>query len=282
MYSYQRHLNAVLVWALLSTLLLVEPESAVARGRIHSACARMHMHQQVPVPSCVGAILYPLISIASQGAPLLLLSDSDVVNNRPVCSPVSSSCLLLWLSRQDACNSNASFDLTTDQLLSGISEMEKAKEIVKVGWGALGPGLCERLVYCLAQLARHVAVTHVWMIDKTQCWADSPPAAVSQAVCSDPATIGACSPTSPVAEHSTSSPRHPSARLRTPPHPSPCLLFLPQDNISSGRASEGMLMLQQLHQNAAAAAVAGGDQAELLDRLDCGVKILSGKPRFGS
>lgn len=33
---------------------------------------------------------------------------------------------------QDACNSNASFDFTTDQLLSAISEMEKAKEVVKV------------------------------------------------------------------------------------------------------------------------------------------------------
>jgi len=38
-------------------------------------------------------------------------------------------------------------------------------------------------------------------------------------------------------------------------------------------------MLQQLHHPAAAAAVAGGDQAELLDRLDCGVKILGGKPK---
>jgi hypothetical protein len=52
--------------------------------------------------------------------------------------------------------------------------------------------------------------------------------------------------------------------------------MLLQDNISSGRASEGMLMLQQQHHPAAAAAVSGGDQAELLDRLDCGVKILSG------
>lgn len=39
-------------------------------------------------------------------------------------------------------------------------------------------------------------------------------------------------------------------------------------------------MLQQQHDAAAAAAVVqggGGDQAELLDRLDCGVKILSGE-----
>lgn len=36
-------------------------------------------------------------------------------------------------------------------------------------------------------------------------------------------------------------------------------------------------MLQQQHHPAAAAAVSGGDQAELLDRLDCGVKILSGE-----
>lgn len=50
-----------------------------------------------------------------------------------------------------------------------------------------------------------------------------------------------------------------------------------QENISSGRASEGMLMLQQQHNPGAAAAVNGGDQAELLDKLDCGVKILSGK-----
>lgn len=34
---------------------------------------------------------------------------------------------------QDACNSNASFDLTTEQLLSAISEMERAQEVVKVG-----------------------------------------------------------------------------------------------------------------------------------------------------
>jgi hypothetical protein len=33
---------------------------------------------------------------------------------------------------QDACNSNASFDLTTDQMLSAISEMERAQEVVKV------------------------------------------------------------------------------------------------------------------------------------------------------
>jgi hypothetical protein len=33
---------------------------------------------------------------------------------------------------QDACNSNASFDLTTDQLLGAISEMERAQEVVKV------------------------------------------------------------------------------------------------------------------------------------------------------
>ena len=41
-----------------------------------------------------------------------------------------------------------------------------------------------------------------------------------------------------------------------------------------------MLMLQQQHNPAAAAAVSGGDQAELLDRLDCGVKILSGERQF--
>jgi len=56
-----------------------------------------------------------------------------VEDNRPACIPASSARLPLWLSLQDACNSNASFDLTTDQLLSGISEMEKAKDIVKVG-----------------------------------------------------------------------------------------------------------------------------------------------------
>lgn len=50
-----------------------------------------------------------------------------------------------------------------------------------------------------------------------------------------------------------------------------------QDNISSGRAGEGMLMLQQQHNPAAAAGVSAGDQNELLDKLDCGVKILSGK-----
>jgi hypothetical protein len=50
-----------------------------------------------------------------------------------------------------------------------------------------------------------------------------------------------------------------------------------QDNISSGRAGEGMLMLQQQHNPAAAAAISGGDQNELLDKLDCGVKILSGR-----
>lgn len=40
-----------------------------------------------------------------------------------------------------------------------------------------------------------------------------------------------------------------------------------------------MLTLQHLHNpaEAAAAAVSGGGQAELLDRLDCGVKILSGE-----
>ncbi len=36
-------------------------------------------------------------------------------------------------------------------------------------------------------------------------------------------------------------------------------------------------MLQQQHNPGAAAAISGGDQAELLDRLDCGVKILSGE-----
>lgn len=36
---------------------------------------------------------------------------------------------------QDACNSNASFDLTTDQLLGAISEMERAQEVVKVRQG---------------------------------------------------------------------------------------------------------------------------------------------------
>jgi hypothetical protein len=49
-----------------------------------------------------------------------------------------------------------------------------------------------------------------------------------------------------------------------------------QENIASGRAGDGMLMLQQQH-NPAGAAQSGGDQAELLDRLDCGVKILSGE-----
>lgn len=39
-----------------------------------------------------------------------------------------------------------------------------------------------------------------------------------------------------------------------------------------------MLTLQHLHNPAeAAAAASGGGQAELLDRLDCGVKILSGE-----
>jgi hypothetical protein len=36
-------------------------------------------------------------------------------------------------------------------------------------------------------------------------------------------------------------------------------------------------MLQQQQHNPAGAAQSGGDSAELLDRLDCGVKILSGE-----
>jgi hypothetical protein len=49
--------------------------------------------------------------------------------------------LLLLLPRfvlQDACNSNASFDLSGEQLLAAIQEMENAQSIVKVRqWGLL-------------------------------------------------------------------------------------------------------------------------------------------------
>jgi hypothetical protein len=66
----------------------------------------------------------------------------------------------------------------------------------------------------------------------------------------------------------------PYLHLTRPPEPG---TPHPQDNISSGRAGEGMLTLQHLHNPAEAAAASGGGQAELLDRLDCGVKILSGE-----
>jgi hypothetical protein len=54
---------------------------------------------------------------------LLLLADVTQLQHI-----LPAACIAL----QDACNSNASFDLTTDQMLSAISEMERAQEVVKV------------------------------------------------------------------------------------------------------------------------------------------------------
>lgn len=52
---------------------------------------------------------------------------------RLLCACARPSGLFPVVVVQDACNSNASFDLTTEQLLSAISEMERAQEVVKVG-----------------------------------------------------------------------------------------------------------------------------------------------------
>jgi hypothetical protein len=98
-----------------------------------------HLHDVVPLALAAFArLMWNLLGVAAAPCRMPNLGSADIIF-------IPYTYLTHSLTRtphlcplQDACNSNASFDLTTDQLLSAISETERAQEVVRV---------CSRLPY---------------------------------------------------------------------------------------------------------------------------------------
>lgn len=92
------------------------------------------------------AFCRPALPIVHHHQPKLL------VFNLPPPIPALVGCV-----PQDVCNSNASFDLTGDQLLSAMAELERAQALVKARMHAchrsISPALCGGAVACCPHFA---------------------------------------------------------------------------------------------------------------------------------